>query len=739
MAVIAARKAAISLVAGPFLSFAWAVGSWPARAELPPVVQTTIPAKPGSATYTISTNKEKKWTGSQTVDMPGGVPLEFDLRALPPNVKPTSCAVRVVLAKGTGALRSTGVLLELDKADNAKAYPLAAAQAIEPRAAGQSVEQGTAAIFRSKGICDASAPGHTSVKFRLTTSAREVDLTIHGSKGNYDPTEQPAYAPRLILTYKGVGLGDDSDWGQMRRDAQHTGRSPWRVYDPDGRFTPDGFAVRAVASSADAAALIGPVAVRQSPLMYGGSLLWVDGQGASYHVERLGGDGAAHSSDAVADAPKFLAAGPPSSLYYASANAITSYDISGAVPKKDAVIVPLASVEMLVDAPTVGPDGSLYTVSNTQTETVVRGYAPPPMHAELWRSRLALENAVSAVTLSEDGTTAYVLLGGSANKLVALDAATGDCRWQQTLPAGKKITPGGTPMAMPIPVVAGTNIMVVDKFPIGSDLFVFGDARTNEPSDAGETVAPVSVGATGGTFSCRADKAPRITTMLAVAGSPSPVVGVGGKAFYLQGGAATQLCWWRGSGPKTSTCAKIDGDADCTSAAGNMERLIGDSSGGIANAKDENNATHFYGLDPRSNRLVLLTLRFQEPTAAETTMRVTCRSTELKDAGPNLILGRDGTLYNWNRGDKLQAIVPSGFSASAGHLELTPDLLYPGTDCASGGRNNGGVFRAATIKTAPNLCVPRTADIALVAGSGISFSSGLRIESGARLRARVGF
>jgi hypothetical protein len=137
--------------------------------------------------------------------------------------------------------------------------------------------------------------------------------------------------------------------------------------------------------------------------------------------------------------------------------------------------------------------------------------------------------------------------------------------------------------------------------------------------------------------------------------------------------------------------------------------------------------------------LVLLTLRFQDSTAAETTMTVACRSTELKDAGPNLILGRDGTLYNWNRGDKLQAIVPTGFSASAGHLELTPDLLYPGTDCASGGRNNGGVFRAGTIETAPNLCVPMTADIALVAGSGISFSSGLRIRSGARLRARVGF
>lgn len=737
---ILARPAAITFAAGAVLFWAWV-----ASAALPATMQTTIPAQPGMDTYNIKTNKEKVWTGSSAAGMPGGVPLQFDLRALFQNAKLTSCAVRIVLAKPSGALRATGVLLELQQAGPANTYPLVAAQAIEPAAAGNSVEGGSAVIFRSKQLCEVIAPdGATrpqSVTFRLTTSARDVDLTINGPKGTYAGAEQPAYAPRLILTYKAATQRDDSDWGQMRRDAQHTGRSPWRVYDPDGRFTPDGFTVRSLVPPTELAAVTGPSAVRQSPLMYGGSLLWVARQDSNYRVQSLGGARSApQASDALTAAPKFLAAGPPGRLYYGSENEITSYDLSESAPKKDAVVVSLPNTETLADGLTVGPDGSLYTVSITQTETVVRGYAPPPTRAELWRSRLALNSAVSAVTLSGDGATAYVLLGGTANKMVALDAATGECRWQQAVP-GTIYKGDNDPM--PVPVAVGANIMTVDRFGAGSKLFVFGDIPTSVPSDAGETIGPIAAGTTGGTFNCRSNTAPGAVTTLErqepLKGIPAPVAGSGQEAFYLQGGAAIQLCWWRG--PKDTACAPIEGDADCKSAAAFIDRLIGDSSGGKASGT-ESNALHLYGLDPgdenakpkRSPRIVQLTIK--SPASG---MTVACRGAELNKAGPNLILGGDGTLYNWNTSDQLQAIVPTGFSGNADNLTLTPDMFGVGTDCGEAGRNNASVFRAGTIKTDPKLCLPANTDIAIVAGKSISFANGLVVKSGARLRARVGF
>ncbi len=49
-------------------------------------------------------------------------------------------------------------------------------------------------------------------------------------------------------------------------------------------------------------------------------------------------------------------------------------------------------------------------------------------------------------------------------------------------------------------------------------------------------------------------------------------------------------------------------------------------------------------------------------------------------------------------------------------------------------------FRApGSINTAPGLSLPADADIIVVAGQKITFRQGLKMATGARLRARVGF
>lgn len=345
--------------------------------------------------------------------------------------------------------------------------------------------------------------------------------------------------------------------------------------------------------------------------------------------------------------------------------------------------------------PTVGADGALYVA----TSDYVRAYSPAPEQKLLWQYQYPnREGQIGAVALSTDETTAYILVGGSDTRLVALDSATGDCRWQQKDPNFSIIREVNQSGSMPIPVVAGNDLLVTSGFQTGDKLYVFHDQALATAPAAGELVPP-SPG------SCRADKAPG---GMEVRGTqdhiPAPVAGPGDEAYYIRAG---KLC----RSLNKETCE----DLQCAGAA-DITLMIGDNSAGES-------VTHLYGLAAEKKLLFSITVG-QWPT--ELNCKVFNPGGKL---GPNLILAPDGTMYNVNDDKQLQAIVPTAL-ANAPMLKLTEDLLRKNPDSA---------FRVSgKIETASNLTLGPDTDIILVSGESISFGSGFTVKQGAQLRARVG-
>jgi hypothetical protein len=497
------------------------------------------------------------------------------------------------------------------------------------------------------------------------------------------------------LTYdRPNALPGDADWSQIRRDAQRSGRSAWKLYDPDGTYAPTQFVAVPINVPGAEAKVRGDL--RQSPLLYGGKIVTVLDAGPSqYRLVTLDRSGQVLSEVMRNETPKFLAAGGPGRLYYVAENRILDFDASSLSATAEILT---AAGETVLEVPTVGADGSLYVVTNQH----VRAYLPA--QTELWRYPTG-QDKVSAVTLSPDGTTAYVVFGGATPRLVALESATGDCRWEQKVPAIDR----GPNEAMPIPVAAGSDVLVTQAFPTSDTLYVFHDESRSALADRGELVPPPPIA------SCRASKAPNGLTPRGGKGDhiPAAVAGVSDDAFYVRGG---RLCWSRGD--LAEVCADLRGCSQADAKA--MTLLIGDSSGGQSNM-------HLYGLAAASKQLFFISSRWKSASDLD----ATCSTQAMERLGPNLILGPDGTLYNSNEQRTLQAIVPKAFAATAQDLTLSQDLLE---------NNNDSAFRApGTISFAPDLGLRADTDIIVVAGEKITFGTGLKVAKGARLHARVGF
>ncbi len=97
----------------------------------------------------------------------------------------------------------------------------------------------TAIVLRSEALCDAlQKPVARKAAGDQRDLARfELKTTIRDRQGGdvFGATDRPADIPRLLLTYdRPNAFPGDADWSQIRRDAQHSGRSPWKLYDPDG-------------------------------------------------------------------------------------------------------------------------------------------------------------------------------------------------------------------------------------------------------------------------------------------------------------------------------------------------------------------------------------------------------------------------------------------------------------------------------------------------------------------------
>ena len=708
-------------------------------------LQTAIPATQvlpqKDSVITISADARKQPVGRAE--------LQFDLTALPAGARLETCALRVVLGRKVADGDYSGVFIQL-KAQNpsSRQWEIKAGLNVPP-----GTEKDTALLLRDPALCQGLTPGG-GAQLRLETETRDKALGIDGDiiPDNVPPDVaartfrfSSAYAPRLILGYPiDAGTLADADWGQVRRDARHTGRSRGRLYDPNTWFSPTKYAVRPLDIPKSPAV----TSLRQSPLLFGGGV-WAAFNPAlnDYRIRGFTPTGAPlRESRNPLLQPKAIAAGPHGPIYYVTEQHIAVFPSDGtaltAPPATDRdyaltylVLSALPRIsspsggesppdpttaESIREVPTIAADGTLYFV----TQSFVRGYSAGPTKRELWRYPTG-PVPVGPVTLSEDERTAYVLFGGKFSRLVALDAATGECRWSQPFPSPIVFEENKT---MPIPVVAGQNIFVTRQAPVADTLFIIRD----EPSQtgAGSVLMPTST-------ACERSEAPGGIEALQGTDIPTPVVGPGKEAFYVKSG---NLCWARGPGEGACIDRYDFGPArplpSCTSAdLRGVRLLVGDSSGGSTllpsdGNKPVDNATHLYGLDPERSSLLALSLIW----GTSGSLLATCQKAELPGLGPNLILAPGGTLYNQSPRGDLQQIVAAEFgSVPAGMADttLTRAILE---------KDTGITFRAPKrLLLEPGLSVPAGSDLTLVAGKQIVFPTGFSVKPGARLRARAGF
>jgi hypothetical protein len=713
--------------------------------------------------------------------------LQFSLQFLPKDVTLDSCAIRLVMAErypkeeGNDQVSDPVVLglfkSPLEKQPGKEPQPVAA-WSVPPKTEARS-----AIILRSRSLCTALAPGQADpARFVLQTSVREGRVVLFGQ------SDEPSQAPRLLLTYtQPNALPGEADWSQLRRDAQHSGRSPWRIYDPGGAYAPTAVAVVPL-NGAPGGEAKDRADLRQSPLLYGGEIFnALDAPGKTYQLvarDRSGrviSDVTTNESGQPIPLPKFIAAGGNDRLYYFSENRIVGYNIpSGSLARAPEPPLDLTGETLLpTSTPTLGADGSLYMATNNY----VRAYSPAPQQKLLWRySYPTTERQVGAVALSKDETTAYILLGGTNTLLAALDSATGDCRWRQQAPDFAIKREQNATGPMPIPVVAGYDILVTDDFPTGNKagekLYVFHDEAAKPPPAGGEVVgagaaptklqAAISVGQQAATLASMAgivagkvlildpgvpssEETVTVTAVTATTFTANFVrahqaeavvqVNLSCGADKAPGGMDVRGTQDRSdhiptpvAGPSDEAyyisagklCRSRNGETCEGVQCGGKDlsgitRLVGDNSAG-------DNFHHLYGLDDVKKELYYITFG-NWPQGLKCEKFDPGASDPKAKLGPNLILAPGGTLYNVSDDKLIKAIVPTAL-AGASPLVLTDDLLSKNPDTA---------FRVSgKITTADNLTLEPDKNIILVAGESISFGKGFTVKQGAQLRARVG-
>ncbi len=431
-----------------------------ARAEQSTTVFTTLlvlmRGQPANEVVEVRADEKKQSIGMME--------LQADLAAIPPTAELKSCGLRLVTQSGLPAASDNGVHLQLfdvTKDANSGKPRQVAAGTIDPGTAPE-----TALLLATKGLCDGLAKalarkGANTEDFRLLTTTANARITFYGAPG-----EASSDAPRLLLTYV---LPDSwpgrADWAQSRADAQHSGRSSWRMYDANGPATPsqDRFALQTF-SGMSLENVSPPV------LLYDRRILAIK----AAQLTIMNGGGSIVDFIALPVKPKFIAVSRRGWFYDVGENKIYARLLGS----DDRMTID-APGETVLEPPTIGAGGDVYIVTNQY----VYAYPAPPVppgrgNVPLWRYRTGAtsNNDVSPVAVSEDGRTVYFVDKQSA-QLIALDAATGAVKWKQ---ASLKISRSANE-PMPVPVVAGDAVFVTDHAPTGDALYIV-TAATGRPT-----------------------------------------------------------------------------------------------------------------------------------------------------------------------------------------------------------------------------------------------------------------
>ena len=392
--------------------------------------------------------------------------VRFNLNTIPSGATITGCSLQFVTAEELSS--ETNVLLfkaSDDWKDLSRLGPEGPQLAAKIVAPGK--EKSPVTINQTKELCEvidkANKDPADTISFQLSTDRRNARLSFYSTESK-DPVLgviDPSYRPRLLLSY----IPPDAsvtplDWSQLHHDAQHTGRSPWRIYNGDGKYFPEKVRVRSVFS----AKYIYP-----GPIIYRDNLYtFVQADDSKYCLRATDRWGKKIWEVAVDDVPKPVpAVNRFGRLYYVTENQVHTYDLEnkGAIGDHPSDI---REKDTVLSPPTLGPDGSLYLVTNPY----VYAYSPYPQHQLLWSYRHG-HDKVSSVVLGEDGKTAYIV-DGTEGKVIALNSWDGTEKWKplRGLQMNVKLND-----PVPIPVVAEDHVYITSGFPTGGTLYIVHDEQ----------------------------------------------------------------------------------------------------------------------------------------------------------------------------------------------------------------------------------------------------------------------
>lgn len=399
--------------------------------------------------------------------------VQFDLSGIPPNASIVSIALRLTLAADPSDRTSVVVHQVVNDDMNAPSVP--GAQIDSKTILREDNPKNSVIVLSDMPVSVVQdALSKRKLTLRLSTTYRNGAAAFYSSKLSDLPVQQqdPAFIPRLVISY----TPDPAPvtWAAYHADAQHTGMSP-------AIFTgakPTDFAPKEVFQFNNN--------IQKNMVLYKDKIYMVAQDGtSSYHLYSI--DPVTKIvTQAVSNvrAPSVMGAVDPFGKYFHITDSIivVNLDAGNAIGPR----IPLPANTLIKAAPAVGKDGTLYLA----TRSYIYAYSPYPRYDLLWQYATPSEN-MSSVTLSPDGSTAYIVFGDPL-RLIAINTVTAE---------GKEImlnrTAGVGRSGGMVPVVNNQGqLFVTDGFPTGNALYVINNL-TLDTTITGSKISQPVVGGDG--------------------------------------------------------------------------------------------------------------------------------------------------------------------------------------------------------------------------------------------------
>ncbi|MFW2372222.1 MAG: PQQ-binding-like beta-propeller repeat protein [Gammaproteobacteria bacterium] len=486
----------------------------------------------------------------------------------------------------------------------------------------------------------------------LRSPTGHQDYAYFGHPGSTQSSDDNGLAeqPKLMLGYSLSGLSSGLDWAQYSHDAQHSGRTPWRL-----QVTPKAYSKPVVVYNADGY-------IQGRPVMYRGALVFHEQRhetNEKFFMTATDSSGKRLWRQSLEQVAKFTPVVDRNGvMLVVTEDSLLGFDLNNAGHKLGG----LALEEILPGAhsihadPTLGEDGTLYLATDSGMYALTRAHNSGADINSGWRLRWRNLNAKARfgkIVLSRDEGLAYAF--DMTNKqVVALDTADGSLVWQHSLPTSPD-----------------------------AHIFLAADSST-------ERLFVVARGSESGwlTVLYKKEKDKDVISATTLTGQFSaPAVGRDGSVYFV--GVNEGICKLAAGHNKPQCRDKGTGLSE-------KSTLVIDGAGLVYVLDPGRDPQLFLGYDPSLQPLFRREIK-RTRVASENTSR---------NFKPGLLVGIDGSLYAWND-NHLFAFLPTGLPEEEVEAAAVNRMAYVAGQVLSV-KSGTGVSRgtAVTYKAAEGIRIP---------------------------------